>query len=196
MSTGLHRDLDITENHPSHSLTFADATERGNYAAAAGDVGRICQQTDTGGFYILESHSPLTWRGPIGGGGTGNVVGPASSTDNALVRFDGTTGKLLQNSGAALNDAGALTVPGSITSASGGVTATSGSIAGSILQATTQIEANGSVVIDNTQRGFLKNVQNEVAVHSTTGTLGDEQFAVLLAGTYTRTLPTAVAGRW
>ena len=28
----------------------------------------------------------------------GNVVGPASATDNAVVRFDGTTGKLVQNS--------------------------------------------------------------------------------------------------
>lgn len=38
------------------------------------------------------------------GGGTGNVVGPASSTDNAIVRFDGITGELIQNSGVILND--------------------------------------------------------------------------------------------
>jgi hypothetical protein len=31
-------------------------------------------------------------------GGAGDVAGPASSTDNALVRFDTTTGKLIQNS--------------------------------------------------------------------------------------------------
>lgn len=41
---------------------------------------------------------------------SGDVVGPASSTDNALVRFDGTTGKLIQNSTAILTDAGALDV--------------------------------------------------------------------------------------
>jgi hypothetical protein len=41
-------------------------------------------------------------------GGSGDVVGPASSTDNALVRFDTTTGKLVQNSTALLTDAGAL----------------------------------------------------------------------------------------
>lgn len=29
--------------------------------------------------------------------GSGDVVGPASATDNALVRFDGTTGKLIKN---------------------------------------------------------------------------------------------------
>lgn len=31
-----------------------------------------------------------------GGGGGGDVVGPASSVDNSLARYDGTTGKLLQ----------------------------------------------------------------------------------------------------
>lgn len=41
-----------------------------------------------------------------GGSGSGDVVGPASSTDNALVRFDGTTGKLVQNSTATLDDTG------------------------------------------------------------------------------------------
>jgi hypothetical protein len=30
--------------------------------------------------------------------GSGDVVGPASSTNNAIVRFDGTTGELIQNS--------------------------------------------------------------------------------------------------
>ena len=35
---------------------------------------------------------------------TGDVVGPASSTDNAVVRFDGTTGKLVQNSAVTIAD--------------------------------------------------------------------------------------------
>jgi hypothetical protein len=38
------------------------------------------------------------------------VVGPASSTDNAIARFDSTTGKLLQNSTATLNDSGIMTL--------------------------------------------------------------------------------------
>ena len=46
---------------------------------------------------------------------TGDVVGPASSTDNALVRFDLDTGKLLQNSNATLSDAGALDIELGIT---------------------------------------------------------------------------------
>jgi len=47
--------------------------------------------------------------------GSGDVVGPASSTDNAFARFDSTTGKLLQNStGATLNDTGAPSFTGSV----------------------------------------------------------------------------------
>lgn len=50
-----------------------------------------------------------------GGGGSGDVVGPASSTDNAFTRFDGTTGKLIQNStGATLSDTGGATFTGSV----------------------------------------------------------------------------------
>ena len=44
-----------------------------------------------------------------GGSGGGDVVGPASSTDNALVRFDGLTGKLIKNSVGILDNAGVLT---------------------------------------------------------------------------------------
>ena len=36
--------------------------------------------------------------------GTGDVVGPASSTDNAIARFDTTTGKLIQNSAVTIAD--------------------------------------------------------------------------------------------
>lgn len=41
--------------------------------------------------------------GPTGSG-TGDVTGPGSSTDNAVVRFDSTTGKLIQNSGVIVDD--------------------------------------------------------------------------------------------
>lgn len=40
----------------------------------------------------------------IPGGSGGDVVGPASSTDNAVTRFDGVTGKLIQNSSITLSD--------------------------------------------------------------------------------------------
>lgn len=43
-----------------------------------------------------------------GGSGTGDVEGPASATDNAIARFNGTTGKLIQNSGIIISDADAM----------------------------------------------------------------------------------------
>ena len=42
---------------------------------------------------------------------TGDVVGPASATDNAITRFDSTTGKLVQNSSVTVADDGAITAP-------------------------------------------------------------------------------------
>ena len=39
----------------------------------------------------------------------GDVVGPSSATDNAIARFDSTTGKLLQNSVVTVGDTGAVT---------------------------------------------------------------------------------------
>lgn len=49
------------------------------------------------------------------GSGSADVVGPASSTDNAAVRFDGTTGKLLQNSGVIIDDSNNVTGIASLT---------------------------------------------------------------------------------
>ena len=42
--------------------------------------------------------------------GSGDVTGPASSTDNAVARFDSTTGKIIQNSGVQINDSGEINV--------------------------------------------------------------------------------------
>jgi len=43
------------------------------------------------------------------GTGSGDVTGPSSSTDNAITRYDGITGKLIQNSSAILDDSGGIT---------------------------------------------------------------------------------------
>lgn len=41
--------------------------------------------------------------------GSGDVAGPSSSTDNAIARYDGTTGKIIQSSGVILDDDDAIT---------------------------------------------------------------------------------------
>lgn len=45
-----------------------------------------------------------------GGSGTGDVEGPASSTDNAVARFDSTTGKVIQDSAVTVSDVAAASV--------------------------------------------------------------------------------------
>ena len=52
--------------------------------------------------------------GPPGPAGTGDVNGPASATDNAVARFDGTTGKLIQNSVVTIGDTGNIAGVGTL----------------------------------------------------------------------------------
>ena len=61
--------------------------------------GKLYYKNNSGVVTLLASTS----------GASGDVVGPASATDNALARFDLTTGKLIQNSVGILSDAGILT---------------------------------------------------------------------------------------
>ena len=53
-----------------------------------------------------------TWPNQIisaTGAAAGDVTGPSSATDNAVARFDNTTGKVIQNSGVIINDSGEIT---------------------------------------------------------------------------------------
>lgn len=52
---------------------------------------------------------------------TGDVAGPASATDNALVRFDGATGKIIQNSGVIVDDNNNITGIASISISKAGL---------------------------------------------------------------------------
>jgi hypothetical protein len=72
-------------------------------AAGSGDVEEI-----TLGSGLSLSGTTLSATG----GGTGDVSGPSSSTDNAIVRFDLTTGKLIQNSGITIADGTSGTLAG------------------------------------------------------------------------------------
>ena len=56
---------------------------------------------------VLKSNGTTAVWGSVGG--TGDVVGDATSVDNAITRFNGTGGKTIQNSGASIDDSGNLT---------------------------------------------------------------------------------------
>lgn len=58
----------------------------------------------TGSLITVEYQKVVTNSDTIG-----NVQGPASATDNAIARYDSTSGKLIQNSAMTVDDAGAFT---------------------------------------------------------------------------------------
>jgi len=55
----------------------------------------------TSGSFLKWNGTTYVWDVPLGGG---DVVGPASATDNAIARFDGTSGKIIQNSAVTIAD--------------------------------------------------------------------------------------------
>lgn len=70
-----------------------------------GGVG-LPEQTGNSGKFLTTDGTNLSWATAGGGGGGGDVTGPASSTDNAIARYDGTTGKIVQNSTVTVSDTG------------------------------------------------------------------------------------------
>lgn len=109
--------------------------------------------------------------------GSGDVVGPASSTDNALVRFDGTTGKLVQNGQITESDTGDLAAVNSITmdtTPSGSLT-TQGQMMWNSDEETLDIQLNG----------FALHVGEHVVYHvkNSTGSTIAKGVPVMFAGT-------------
>jgi len=133
-----------------YSTTAAAVPTAGNLVAGELAInivdGKLYYENNSGTVTLLASAA----------GASGDVVGPASATDNALARFDATTGKLIQNSVGILSDAGILTGLTGITS-SGSITfssLTSGRVtyAGTagLLQDSANLTFNGTTLTANT----------------------------------------------
>ena len=87
-------------------------------------------------------------------GASGDVVGPGSSTDNALVRFDGTTGKLVQSSVGILDDSGNLTGLAAVTM-SGALTLNGGTANGvAYLNGSKVLTTGSALTFDGTNLGI------------------------------------------
>lgn len=76
-----------------------------------GDGTQLTITTIADGEFLKRSGTNILGASP-GGGGLGDVVGPASATDNAVARFNTTTGKLIQNSNLTVPDDAATTEVG------------------------------------------------------------------------------------
>lgn len=73
----------------------------------------------------------------VSGVGLGDVTGPMSSTDEAIARYNGTTGKIIQSSGAFIDDSGNLTANNFSGSSSGTNTGDQTNITGNAETVTT-----------------------------------------------------------
>jgi hypothetical protein len=70
-------------------------------------AGELALNNNDGKLYYKNSSGVVTLLASSAGA-SGDVVGPSSATDNAVARFDLTTGKLIQNSTTIIDDAGNL----------------------------------------------------------------------------------------
>ena len=94
----------ITCTVASTGLVLSIASGTVGPAGAAGAAGQGVPVGGTTGQVLAKKSSTnydTEWVAQTGGGGSGDVVGPASSVDGRAALFDGTTGKLLKQSSAA-----------------------------------------------------------------------------------------------
>ena len=139
-------------------LTMATDTFLGRTTAGTGAIEEIAtNRIPLFGSAITGTPSGTTflrgdgvWATPAG---SGDVVGPASATDNAIARFDTTTGKLIQNSAVTIAD-------------------TTGAIAGALSIALgTASTATGQVILNNSTNANTLTLQAGATATSITYTL-------------------------
>ena len=89
----------------THDLTGTVPVANGGTGASTATDGLnnlLPSQTGNNGKVLATDGTNANWTTS----GSGDVVGPASATDNAVARFDTTTGKLIQNSVTTIDDTG------------------------------------------------------------------------------------------
>jgi len=84
------------------TFLFCDASGNLSTTPLGPKIATVIAQDATAGVLFLEGPNST------GGGGSGDVVGPGSSTDKAITRWNGTSGNLIEDSKAILQDSGAI----------------------------------------------------------------------------------------
>jgi len=155
---------------------------------------------------ITDGSGNLSWSTAA----SGDVYGPASATDNAIARFDSTTGKIIQNSLGILSDAGALSGLTGLSSTSitdSGLTATRVTYAttGGLLTDSANLTFDGTYLIVNSIKDSAL-TSGRVVYAGASGLLSDSsvftfdgttvsatKFAGAFNGTLGATTPSTVA---
>ena len=87
--------IDVDSTDPANPEVALDSASIASLALADSAVQSIVQGTGV----TVDNTDPQNPIISATGGGSGDVVGPASSVDDRIATFDGTTGKLLQDGG-------------------------------------------------------------------------------------------------
>jgi hypothetical protein len=101
INTGIVATLTGAQTLSSKTLNNTTLSGSLTIGASTGSAGQVLISTGTG----------VEWGAGGGGGGEGSFNGPVSSTDNAIVRYDGTTGDTAQNSLVTISDTGVISAP-------------------------------------------------------------------------------------
>lgn len=132
---------------------------------------------------------------------TGDVLGPASSTDNAVARFDGTSGNAIQNSGVIVDDSNNVSgiAAASVTTIELGHasdTTLSRSSAGVLAVEGTTVSLNSTSATHTASTIELGHATDTTLARSAAGTMTVEGVAVMMAGKHTIWIPaTAMVSR-
>jgi len=119
----------------------------------------------SGAGQFIRKTGPTTFENATPGSSGSIVVGPVSSTDEAIARFNGTTGAILQNSVVTINDAGAMAGLTSLTM-SGNIILGSNYISGDGGNEGITIDSAGNVTFSNGAIAGGMNIYNALGVSS------------------------------
>lgn len=179
----------LTSNGVGVDPTFQTVSGTGDVAGPASATDNALSRFDgTTGKTIQNSAATLDDSGNLtatsfigdgssltGIGGTGDVDGPASSTDNAITRFDSTTGKIIQNSGVIIDDSNNISGVGTLDLGTALAVADGGSGAGTFTDGGVII-GNGTSALQATSAG----TSGQVLTSNGTGV--DPTFQTVVAG--------------
>lgn len=155
----------------SGTFSSTDITGQTEVTAAAGDKLVISDGSDSGALKKIDASDLLA--------GAGDVTGPASSVDNAVPRFDSTTGKILQESTMGVDDSGNVTVTGTV---DGRDIATDGTKLDTIETSATADQSNAEIATAyNTYVPVVPQVTAEAGASSTVYTWTPERVGQAIA---------------
>lgn len=101
--------IDVTVNDAGDTITIASTITQYTDEQVRDVIGTALVEGSGIDITVNDAGDTITIAATGGGGGgSGDVVGPAGSTDLAIARYDGATGKLLQNSPVIVDDEGAI----------------------------------------------------------------------------------------